>query len=507
MRRPVTFFLFCCWSCLFFDNEALAQRCHSGEYSELILKKEKIIREYQEHISFWEEEMRSTFNFRSDDEPIIIPVAIHFQYINTPHVSCLCQLAIKQIELLNRDFQGIGDSSEKWRQDSIYFPQTQLGKSRLRFVIANQNHPAGYGLQEGQKAITFNKLIGDFSTQWSNYLNIFVRPTNYLGLAPFGGTGDGDGVYISTKAFGTGSGCGEVAPVAPFDQGRTLVHEIGHYFFLKHIWGRKGCDHDDGVLDTPISIAENRGCPHNIVNTCNSVDMHFNFMDYVDDDCMYLFTKGQVERMERYATNNLPHLTKNAMTVYKAPMPQCSTPTNLNVEEGDNYASLSWDLNESVYFYEIGYRRNLEMDWNKTVVYDNGLILEDIEPNIPYEWYVRARCLNGYTQRAMGKFVLAQKGLDVFPNTTFYVHAQPNPFNHQLTLFGRYADHLEDNFVKVSVFNELGVEIRSLYLQAAFGHNYFETEFSTGDWQNGLYLVRCSYKGVVKTIKVVKSDL
>merc|ERR1712176_28594 len=84
--------------------------------------------------------------------------------------------------------------------------------------------------------------------------------------------------------------------------GRTLTHETGHYFNLQHIWGdqRGGtCDDNDGVDDTPNQFGTHYGCPaYNTDQTtsCGSNDMFMDFMDYVDDACFSLFTKGQLER-------------------------------------------------------------------------------------------------------------------------------------------------------------------------------------------------------------------
>ena len=80
--------------------------------------------------------------------------------------------------------------------------------------------------------------------------------------------------------------------------GRTTTHEIGHYFNLKHIWGKQGCGSgDDFVADTPPQDTYNRGCPQHPVVTCGSNNMFMNFMDYTDDACISMFTHGQRLRM------------------------------------------------------------------------------------------------------------------------------------------------------------------------------------------------------------------
>ena len=68
---------------------------------------------------------------------------------------------------------------------------------------------------------------------------------------------------------------------------------------LRHIWGDGRCKQDDLVADTPPSDRPNYYCPgptEKIIH-CQTRDMHMNYMDYVDDACMYMFSQGQVDRM------------------------------------------------------------------------------------------------------------------------------------------------------------------------------------------------------------------
>jgi len=170
-------------------------------------------------------------------------------------------------------------------------------------------------LQDGDLAVTINKTDGDFDTKWSGYLNFFIQSgTGVLGYAPLGGAGNGDGVVIDATAFGLGGGCGSVRPEAPYTLGRTSTHEVGHYLNLDHIWG-DGCGQDDGVADTPNSDQEYYDCPSIGENTCGSVDMHMNYMDYTNDACMYMFSAGQATVCEDYVNASLSILSNNASNV------------------------------------------------------------------------------------------------------------------------------------------------------------------------------------------------
>ena len=138
-------------------------------------------------------------------------------------------------------------------------------------------------------------------------LNIWVCNIGggILGYAQFpGGNSNTDGVVVSPQYFGT---TGFVS--SPFDGGRTATHEVGHWLNLRHIWGDGRCRQDDFVADTPSSDAPNYGCPSYPTVNCRSNDMTMNYMDYVNDDCMYMFSQGQKERMRALFASGGPRAT------------------------------------------------------------------------------------------------------------------------------------------------------------------------------------------------------
>ncbi|MCA1616976.1 MAG: zinc metalloprotease, partial [Acidobacteria bacterium] len=78
-------------------------------------------------------------------------------------------------------------------------------------------------------------------------------------------------------------------------------HEVGHWLNLRHIWGdTEDCSGTDHVSDTPNAAGPNYHKPTFPSVSCNNGpngDMFMNYMDYVDDDSMFMFTSQQVARM------------------------------------------------------------------------------------------------------------------------------------------------------------------------------------------------------------------
>jgi hypothetical protein len=147
------------------------------------------------------------------------------------------------------------------------------------------------------------------------YLNLWVCPLGggLLGYAQFpGGPPETDGVVIAHTAFGTVG-----TARAPFDLGRTATHEVGHWLNLRHIWGDdgSGCSGSDFVADTPNQAGENTGRPAFPHVSCDNGphgDMFMNYMDYVDDVAMFMFTTGQVQRMRACLENDRPRIAAPA---------------------------------------------------------------------------------------------------------------------------------------------------------------------------------------------------
>ncbi|NVO32401.1 GEVED domain-containing protein [Hymenobacter lapidiphilus] len=234
---------------------------------------------------------------------VTIPVVVHVLYNTSTQNVSDAQIA-SQIAVLNEDFNKLNADVSK--VPSAF--ASRVADVGIQFVLAKRD-PSGNattGIQRKQTSITSwssDDRIKSTATGGLNawpagqYLNLWVGNLGggLLGYAQFpGGSASTDGVVVTTTGFGRGGSSG-----APFNQGRTTTHEVGHWLNLRHIWGDANCG-NDLVSDTPTQQTSNGGCPSFPKVTCSNGpngDMFMNYMDYTDDACMYMFSTGQSTRM------------------------------------------------------------------------------------------------------------------------------------------------------------------------------------------------------------------
>ncbi|MEN9566009.1 MAG: hypothetical protein RLZZ69_1205 [Cyanobacteriota bacterium] len=247
-----------------------------------------------------------TARARADFPLITIPVVVHVVF-NNSRENITDEQITSQIRILNEDYR-------KQNADIILVPEPFIpfvADAKIEFKLAaqdpNGNSTKGITRTFTQKtAFSFDDAVKFASTggkdAWSadKYLNIWVCNLSggILGYAQFpGGDADTDGVVISHQYFGD---VGTATP--PFNKGRTTTHEVGHWLNLRHIWGDDmgACTGSDAVKDTPNQADSNFGRPTFPRITCGNApngDMYMNYMDYVDDAAMFMFSAGQVARM------------------------------------------------------------------------------------------------------------------------------------------------------------------------------------------------------------------
>ncbi|MFN0728667.1 zinc metalloprotease [Polaribacter gochangensis] len=227
---------------------------------------------------------------------ITIPVIINILEDNPGDVT---QAQINsQIAILNEDFNNNNPNTPNAPAEFSGL----VADVNITFTLAGVNRKVSSKSTWGTNdAMKDSGQGGIDATDPSSYLNVWVCNIGggILGYAQFpGGAAATDGVVIGNDYFGETSGV--------YGDGRTATHEVGHWLNLRHIWGDGRCRQDDFVADTPSSDRSNGGCPTYPTVHCKSADMTMNYMDYVYDDCMYMFTNGQNDRMRALFTAGGP---------------------------------------------------------------------------------------------------------------------------------------------------------------------------------------------------------
>lgn len=274
--------------------------------------------------------------------PVTVAVVFHIIHNGTPvgsGINISQHYIQQQVLQLNKDFANLSNSP--------YAVSEDMG---IRFALAGED-PTGHPLAEpgidrvdrhteGFTAPPYNVGAGgqpDYlnntikpATIWdpTKYVNIWVSDyqSGILGIATFplqsglsglGGSESNNtaGVAIAYTSVGSvfsPQGC------EPYGKGRTLTHELGHFFGLRHIWGDGNCA-TDYCNDTPTHKAANNGEPvHPKPNSCGTADEMFeNYMDYCDDIITNTFTSNQADRMEAVMANSPRRNTLGSANVPK----------------------------------------------------------------------------------------------------------------------------------------------------------------------------------------------
>ena len=265
---------------------------------------------------------------------IVIPVVMHVVW-HTDGDNISDEQVKSQIDVLNADYRKANADIEATPE--VF--KSLCADAQVEFALATvdptgaptdgivrvQTEVESFGTDDAVKATATG---GSDAWPADSYLNIWACNLGggLLGYAQFpGGPAETDGVVILSSAIGT---TGSVA--APFNLGRTTTHEVGHWLNLRHIWGDDGdgCGGSDLVADTPNCAGPNYGAPDFPHVTCQNGpngDLFMNYMDYVDDAVMVMFTTEQVARMR--AAIDLSRSTIGATKPATDPPPADGTET------------------------------------------------------------------------------------------------------------------------------------------------------------------------------------
>jgi hypothetical protein len=229
---------------------------------------------------------------------ITIPVVMHIVY-NTPEENISDAQIQSQLEVLNEDFN-LQNADNRKVPSHFENIKANVGiKFVLAQVIRKYTTKTSFGTNN---AVKKSVLGGSDPVDPSRNLNFWScnLGQNLLGYAQFpGGNPNTDGVVVLYSAVGSRAKFSRGIYVNNYDLGRTATHEVGHWMNLRHIWGDANCG-NDYVGDTPLHNTYNVGCPSsNERSTCagTPLEMWMNYMDYTYDECMYMFSNGQKNRM------------------------------------------------------------------------------------------------------------------------------------------------------------------------------------------------------------------
>lgn len=243
--------------------------------------------------AFTQSKLSENFESRLVNGVIEIPVVVNVLYRTAAENISQAQIQ-SQIDILNHDFNA---TNSDFNNVPSAFSSVKANVG-IRFVldqvVRKSTKKTSWGTRDTMKKTAQGGLSPISPT---TKLNLWVCTIGggILGYAQFpGGASATDGVVVDSKYFGnTGTA------TYPFNLGRTATHEVGHWMNLRHIWGDATCG-TDFCNDTPSHNTANYGAPafpH--YSTCSGgpVEMTMNYMDYVDDRAMYMFSTDQKSRM------------------------------------------------------------------------------------------------------------------------------------------------------------------------------------------------------------------
>jgi hypothetical protein len=192
-----------------------------------------------------------------------------------------------------------GDIPQSQIDDSIAVLNAAYANTPFRFSLVSVDRTTNSTWYTAGPSTTAERQMKSALRKGSaDDLNIYSNNPGggYLGWATFpsnySSSPSQDGVVILYSSVPGGT-------AAPYNEGDTATHEVGHWLGLYHTF-QGGCSKTgDYVSDTPSERDAAYGCPAGR-DTCSGagLDPIYNFMDYTDDPCMNQFTAGQTSRMD-----------------------------------------------------------------------------------------------------------------------------------------------------------------------------------------------------------------
>jgi PKD repeat protein len=356
------------------------KRCFTSEMNERALQMQPELRQNIEQLDAYSRTYEASENDRSVNK--IIPVVFHVIH-NYGSENISKEQILSAMDVLNKDYQLLNEDQTLIDTDF----QGLIGNIGLEFRLAKLD-PQGNcteGITRTASELTFSaddnvKQLISWPT--NKYLNVWVVENisfsaggyAYLpGNAPSPSLVN-DGIVVINAQLGTmGTSNGGNLSV------RTLTHEVGHFFNLRHTWGgtntpgvASNCDVDDGVTDTPNTIGVSNSTCNRSSNTCGTPlgDNVENYMDY--SSCPRMFTIGQNNRMQ--ASLNSTQTTRRnlwqpANLTATGVLLQNVTCTPIADFKANNTGVCA---NSSVDFFDLSYNADLDNSWTWLWSFEGG---------------------------------------------------------------------------------------------------------------------------------------
>ncbi len=388
-----------------------------------------------------------------------IPVVVHVVYYNG--LTNISDEQIQsQIDVLNRDFNK--KAAELNQTPNVFASVVADCSINFALAVRDENGNKTNGIVRHQTTRSDWGARDDVKTPtksgfapWNTdkYLNLYVCSigNGILGYAASPGTPkEFDGVVIDFSAFGTNGTARK-----PFNLGRTATHEIGHWLGLIHIWGDNDCG-DDKVSDTPIQESANYGNINGMVySNCTGTqtpNMSMNFMDYVNDASMWMFSEGQKLRMWAVLSDNTargPVAQSDALNTVT--QPTCSEIKNaIAFDVTDHGVAIAWDSLKNINQYTLELRSKTDSMWTVSPTQQNSFTTNRLNSSATYQFRIKGNCL-------IAPYSTVSEFTTKVDNTTETVSLYPNPTSSDFTV--RMPQHNGEN-MSVEVLDANG---RSVY--------------------------------------------